>query len=283
MHVEVSPSYGTISAMTEKAAAGPTEDEYRDSLFRLFDQIEVAQEQLAAGVFFPDVGRRSQLDDDNRKTHPLEMANALQTLIWVAIEHQHALAALVRKANFLHNAAPFTLARAAVESAAVAYWMLAPTDSYRQRIRRLVIYQRQDRYDYQRVATLVSDRLGTPVPAELEERRAWIDSIITRNRIEIPAQTTLNMVKVMQSVDLAIDGSTHFETYWRTASGFAHGRQWAVLNALVRTEQVPVRNGVARVRVESTYGRVHWGAATAFELTNRAVERFRDACLPPRR
>jgi hypothetical protein len=87
----------------------------------------------------------------------------------------------------------------------------------------------------------------------------WIDSIITSNRIEIQPRTTLTMAKVMQDVDQAInDGSTHFETYWRTASGFAHARQWAVLNALVRTEQVPMTKGVARVRVESTYGRVLW-------------------------
>jgi hypothetical protein len=269
--------------MTEDAAAGPTEDQFRDSLYRLFDQIDTAQAQLTAGVFFPNIGRRSQLDDDNRKTHPFEMANTLQTLIWVAVEHQHALAALVRRANFLHNAAPFTLARAAVESAALAYWMLAPANSYRERIRRLVIYQRQDRYDYEQVATLISDRLGPPVPADLTKRQTWIDSIITSNRIEIPRRTTLNMVKVMQNVDQAIDGSTRSETYWRTASGFAHARQWAVLNALVRTEQVPMTTGVARVRVESTYGRVLWGAAAAFELTNRAVERFRDACVPPRR
>jgi hypothetical protein len=235
-------------------------------------------------VFFPDVQRRSQLDTDNRRTAPLQMANTLQTLIWVAVEHQHAIAAVVRKANFLHLAAPFTLARAAVESAALAYWMLEPANSYRERIRRLLIYQRQDRYDQEQASTLIHNRLGTPVPADLAKRQAWIASIITCSRIEIPRRTVLNMTEVMQEVDRVIDEDAHrFETYWRTASGLAHGRQWAVLNALVRTELVPMTTDVARVRMESTYSRVLWGASTAFELTNGAVERFREACMPPRR
>jgi hypothetical protein len=43
------------------------------------------------------------------------------------------------------------------------------------------------------------------------------------------------------------------------------------------------RRAVTSYGLESTYGRVLWVAAAAFELTNRAVERFRDACVPPRR
>lgn len=80
-------------------------------------------------------------------THPLELSHAVQGLLNVAIEHLHALACLIRNVSVLHSTVPFTLTRSAVESAAVAYWMLSPTDSWREQIRRLVIFQGQDHRD----------------------------------------------------------------------------------------------------------------------------------------
>ena len=259
------------------APTHPTEEDAQKVLWGIFDLVDAAQAALTAGTFWPDVGRGSQMQGDNRKTAPLQMAHSLQTLISVSVEHLHALAALVRKANMLHNTAPFTLARSAVESAATAFWMLQLPGG-RERVKRLVIYQRQDRFDYDTTAKLIQERVGGDLPPTLEKRKVWIADIISNNRIDLPERTRLEMTDVLQEVDRAIDGTTHFETYWRTASAFAHGRQWAQVNALIRTDLTPVAPGVARAQVSSTMGRVLWGASAAFELADRATKLYIEAC-----
>jgi len=62
------------------------------------------------------------------------------------------------------------------------------------------------------------------------------------------------------------------ETYWKSASGFIHGRQWAPRSiSLVR------RGGCcqsatppATIKLGNTESRVLWGAAAAYELINRS-------------
>jgi hypothetical protein len=88
--------------------------------------------------------------------------------------------------------------------------------------------------------------------------------MIAEHRITNLPQS-LRISDVITDVD---KGSKHFEIYWRTASAFAHGRQWSQLNALVRSEPIPVGPGVARVRIENDMGRVFWGASAAYELTD---------------
>jgi hypothetical protein len=257
----------------------PTEEEYQAQLWKIFDWADATQGLVSGGELLPHPEPRSPMAVDNRRTHPLEIAHSLQTLITVAVEHLHALAGLVRKAGLLHNSPPFTLCRSSIEAAATAVWMLQPADSWRERVRRLVIYQRQDRHDYEVVSRLLQERTGGALPRTLAQRQDWLDKMIEANGItDLPR--SFSITHVIVEVD---KGSKHFETYWRTASAFAHGRQWSQLNALVRSEPVPIGPGVAVARVENDMGRVFWGAAAAHQLTQTAIDRYRDACRAPRR
>jgi hypothetical protein len=90
--------------------------------------------------------------------------------------------------------------------------------------------------------------------------------------------------RMITEVDVAIaaedgrENDHHIETYWKTASGFGHGRQWATLNVLVRDEVRPLGNATATVRLSSTESRVLWGAAAAYEMINRSWHLYRLAC-----
>jgi hypothetical protein len=106
----------------------PTEQDYQVKLWEIFDWIEAAQARHARGQLLPQPAARSPMDTDNKRTHPLALAHSVETLIGVTIDHLHALAMLVRRAGVLHNSAPFTLCRSAIEAAATAVWMLQPTD-----------------------------------------------------------------------------------------------------------------------------------------------------------
>jgi hypothetical protein len=238
---------------------------------------------VSSGTLSPPVEKGSDLAADDRRTSPLQLSHSVQSLIMVAVDHQHALARLVGgDRGTLHTTAPFSLARSAVEAAGTALWMLQPSDSWRERVRRLVIYQRQDRYDYEVVSTLVDARVGGGLPPTLEKRKQWIATIIERNGItNLPRR--LEITDVLQAVDAAIDRSRHIETFWRTASAFAHGRQWALVNALVREEQPGGREGVVTVKITNNIGRVLWGASIAHELTGRTLSAYRHAARAPRR
>jgi hypothetical protein len=246
-------------------------------LGKTFDKVERLQDARAANTLFPPIERRSDLAALDRRTSPLQLSHSIQNLMSSAIDHQHALARLVGgDRGILHTNAPFNLSRGAVESAATALWMLQPTDSWRQRVRRLVIYQRQDRHDYEVVSRLIDGRFGNGMPETLDKRKAWLDAIIKNcNITKLPNQ--LDMTTVITDVDAAIDTTRHIETFWRTASAFAHGRQWAMLNALIREEQQDLGEGVAIVKITSDLGRVFWGAAIAYELTSRTLNAYRDA------
>jgi hypothetical protein len=218
---------------------------------------------------------------DDGRTAPLQLSHSVQTLINVAIEHQHAVVALVRDAKVLHSYVPFTLTRSAVEAAATAYWMLRPPQ-WKQRVRRLIIYQRQDRYDQETVARLIRDRVGGDLRPSLANRKRWLDELAARHHIsDLPRR--FEITDVIQDVDAAIDDTRHIETYWRTASGFAHGRQWAVIDALVHSEVVPHERdpGIAKVKLESTLSRVMWGLSAAVELTDGALQLYVQACEAP--
>jgi hypothetical protein len=117
----------------------PTEEQYRAALWRTFDLADELMTLLSEGSLWPDVLDGSTMAIDNAETEPHQLSHVVQTLLYSAIEHLHATAALVRKAGLLNNAPPFTLCRAAVETAATAYWMLAPTER-RQRLKNHLIY-----------------------------------------------------------------------------------------------------------------------------------------------
>jgi len=104
----------------------PTDQQYRDALYRTFDLADDLLNGTNAGTLWPDVTPASQMESDNTETEPFQMAHIIQTVLNAAIEHLHATAGLVRKAELLHNSPPFTMCRAAVETAATAYWLLQP-------------------------------------------------------------------------------------------------------------------------------------------------------------
>jgi hypothetical protein len=68
---------------------------------------------------------------------PLHLSHAVSHLTSVAVDHLHALRALVVDAQALHNSAPYTLARSAIEAGATALWLLHPPQRDVRVVRRM--------------------------------------------------------------------------------------------------------------------------------------------------
>jgi hypothetical protein len=78
------------------------------------------------------------------------------------------------------------------------------------------------------VSGMIQERVAGEKSPAFENRKQWIDELITRHRItDLPWRFEIS--EVIKAVDAAIDATTHYEAYWRTASAFAHGRQWTQL------------------------------------------------------
>jgi len=260
-----------------------TEEQARRRSWQIFDLVNAAIALMDTNALWPAVEKGSRMARLNKKTNPVHMAHYVQLLIGVALEHLHAIGALRRDANMIHNSPPFTLARSAVEAAATAHWILQPTDSWHEQIKRLVIYLRQDRYDYQQVAELFQRIRGGDLPEDLAKKGERIDKVIADNRLDIRSRTDLKMTEILMDVDKTTGGSTNFEIYWRTASGLAHARQWAQLAMFRRGERFEIEPGVAAVRLSSDERLLGWSVETAYSITNRAMKLFNEACRAPLR
>lgn len=251
----------------------PSDADYHDALMQTFDRADELMTAASDGRLWPKPQPGSDLAAEDAMTDPFQTSHLVQNLINAAIEHLHAVAALVRRAGILHNAPPFTLNRAAVECGAAAYWMLEP-DERTERLWRHNVAASQDTYDYETVSKIITVRTAAPMP-DIAKRRATLKAV--RSEHQLRGATALQTGEMIKDVDRAIasrDGKRndhHAETYWRVASGFGHGRQWPTLNVLVREEVHALGPTTATVKMANTESRVLWGSALAYELIDRSL------------
>lgn len=110
---------------------------------------------------------------------------------------------------------------------------------------------------------MVADATGGDLPQTLEERKVWLADIIKKNTVTDLPKRGLQITDVIKDVDASVGPKIRVELYWRLASAFAHGRQWASINALIRTEIGEVSPGVGAFRLENHLGRVAWESVIA--------------------
>ncbi|TDC47630.1 hypothetical protein E1258_28450 [Micromonospora sp. KC207] len=71
---------------------------------------------------------RSELSRDNKEANPHQLSQAAWHSLSHAVDHLHCLRTLLRDAHTMHMYAPYSLARATLENASAAVWLLAPDD-----------------------------------------------------------------------------------------------------------------------------------------------------------
>lgn len=263
----------------------PTEQQYQAALHQTFDNAKHLMAASSDGKLWPRPQRGSRMEADDQETQPHQLSHFTQGLINSAIEHFHATAELIRRDDGLHihSSPPFTLCRTAVETAANAYWLLSPKDQ-QTRLRRHATCVQQDTADYEQVTKIVNERSKQPHdPKVFDERRKWAADFKAKHDLKaVPG--SLSTTGMIKDVDAAIaqdegrHNDRHMEIYWRTASGFIHGRQWAALNVLVKDQVVPLGDSTATVKLTSTPSRVLWGTGAASEMIDRSLALYYEAC-----
>lgn len=211
-----------------------TDEEGYAELSRLFG---LADQWAAAVDRVSEVQAGSRLAEDDRLTHPYDLSHSVAVSIGSSRDHLHALRTLIVDAHALHMAAPFTLARAALENAAQALWLTSPADQETRLLRRFQVQVRdlQERHEAGRL-------FGEPdrTPAGSKERLQRITDLAQGAGLSAAAVTARSPGwgrMVREAASAAGFEDDQLEAIWRLGSGYAHGQSWSLVTAgeLVRT------------------------------------------------
>ncbi|MEU9157841.1 hypothetical protein AB0D59_46770 [Streptomyces sp. NPDC048417] len=206
--------------------------------------------QRESGEHIPPVEPGSSLSGDDAKVPTLMVSSAAYQCFSHAVDHLHAVQALLFEAKVLHAYAPYSLLRAAVEAAGEAIWVLGPS-SRQERIRRCLKRAYENVSKGKEFTDLAGIQpSGRPTPTRIQEIR----DLATQHGIDpngvCGRWSTQHQLKY---VDEQLSGGkeSSAQNLWQICSGFAHGREWATLGLLERTVQGQAGN-VVQVRLSSS-------------------------------
>ena len=212
----------------------------------------------------------SQLAADDRRSRPFQVSHSAQVSMHAAIDHLHALCSLVVEARSLHTYAGAALARASMEAASAAIWVLSPSEPRERAIRasRLGVQDKRDERD-----------------ATGEDRSTWetrvrelTAPVCTRLGVDSKAlEGLVTATALMNTSDphLAARGCPGTMMLWRVGSGFAHGRRWPALALATQSVvESPDDPDILSVRFEMTEENLQLLVHAAAEMVSAAIELY---------
>lgn len=178
-----------------------------------------------------------------------------------SVEHLHAVRALIVDAGVVHPATPFTIARAAIENASVAVWLLAPV-SRAERVMRRLRWTWVDAKDGNRFGEEINSPTDLPT---IRQRLNRIGAAITGDT-SYTHNSGITTTAIIGAADAEVD-ETHVLAAWRVCAGFSHGRMWTTLSVLDRTT-VPSADDpdVLHASVTSSLHTLWWAVSTAWRI-----------------
>jgi hypothetical protein len=254
--------------MTTDGSQPDPETMAQELLGDLFVKIEQLHHQRGDRERFA-VQPGSSLAGDDQATDPYQLSHAVAAAMGHSVEHLHAIRALIIDAGVMHPAAPFTIARAAIENASIAVWLLAPA-SRTERVMRRLRWNWVDARDGNQFGEEINSPTDLPTT---QHRLNRIGAAITGDAsyAHTSRATTTDIVK---AADAAVD-RTHVLAAWRVCAGFSHGRMWTTLSVLDRTT-VPSEDDpdVLHAYVTSSLHTLWWAVSTAWRVLTRAHQLY---------
>lgn len=236
-------------------------------MFKHLDKIEPWLKRIDPAGPTAAPRERSVMRRDDKETHPYRMSDAAWHALSHAVDHLHCLRALLKDAHLMHMYAPYSLARAALENASAAVWLLAPDDRSERILRRLR-FAALDIRGGEEAKRLVGATSGPKSEADrLDEVRA-----LARRR-GIDEKAAVKRVTYGEIVKLAGDttplGHVPFLITWRMCSGIAHGDLWTTLNVLSREELPGAPPGLVHFKITANVKTLLVAVFFAIDMTER--------------
>ncbi len=255
-----------------------------DEAYRRLHQVFEHIERWGATSAVVQVHRDSRLASDDALTDPYQVSHAVAISIGAALDHLLALRALIIDAGSLPMAAPFTLTRAALESAAQAVWLLAPPEQSVRVRRRLQMAVRDARERDQLAKTLMGSRHDAAALSERLERFASLAERAGLNRTVLDGHFPGFGRMVHEAGSHADINPEYVRALWQIGSGYAHGQSWPFLTVGTLDEMARQIDGdVGQYLVTADVPTVFTITSAAVMILNEALmlrERHRNAARP---
>lgn len=200
-----------------------------------------------------------------------------------AVDHLHAVQALITEAHMVHTYAPFALVRAALDNAALAVWLLAPVDQ-KDRLQRRLHLAYEDVRQSEKAYDLLGSGGPQPKTPHIDQRR---QIMVLAGSLKLDGGSIGGRWTGHERVVRLAAGNASLDPdlvalMWRCCSGFAHGRQWASLALLKReVSSQSTDNEVSNMRFSATVDQVLVMAGLAASLNARARALYLDRSATP--
>lgn len=213
----------------------------------------------------------SELAVDDGRADGFLVSSAVRTGVTSAVDHLHALCALIFKTGVLHRTAPYSMARGAIESACQAIW-ITESDSSDDRLARALRWYHQDATDSDAAARDANAQRPTPLP----RRHSKIEAVANKNKLRYkPIKAALRSTELVQVANGRVNG-VNVLAAWRFTSGYAHGRFWPNLADIARLDKLPTGDpDMVTLKMTNQYGGLMmWAGMDAYFATKTAIELF---------
>jgi hypothetical protein len=218
-----------------------------ERLLRLLQEIDPWLERCAGATpGFKEADAGSPLRGDDHRVHPYETSHAVWGALSHGVDHLHALRSQVREGRAIHNYAPYTLLRTAIENSSVAVWLLAPA-SRPNRIMRRLRYASTDIKSGEDVKKLIG-HAGRRTEAE---RFDQIRDLATHAQIDPNlAVKPIGFRGIVEAAGEETEfGGKLMRVFWHMGSGIAHGDLWATISVPETVELPGAPAGMRHLRV----------------------------------
>jgi hypothetical protein len=195
----------------------------------------------------------SSLAGDDRATAPWYTSQAAVWALTSAVDHFHALRCLLIDSKVIHNSAPFTLLRAASETAATAVYLLAPPQRKERVFRRLNLRWGEAR-DTQNARDLTGETAATSLEQhKLRLRKMAEDAGLPEDKVRDVVARPVSFSAIVKLAGETCFGPSGDLAYalWMVNSGVAHGRPWAQL-ATIEKDELPSGGDSVMMRMNTS-------------------------------
>ncbi|MGN5240676.1 hypothetical protein [Rhodococcus sp. SJ-3] len=205
----------------------------------------------------------SDLAADHERLPDLRLVDSVNRSLHHSFDNLWALNVLLRKDGPQHFA-PYTLIRAALETASTAVWLLAPSDQG-ERLARRIRLEIDDASEAKKVAN-AAGRAGN---SEWERRKADLDAALERAELSRPDGDRLSYVTIVQGIDEAAGTQLSTEVAWRVSSGMTHGKLYAFQALAVEGSRRRTEDGL----IEADYTPSWHSLAVVLGITVKTLHR----------
>lgn len=216
----------------------------------------------------------SDLEVDDRATHPRRVSYLALTGITAAVDHFHAASTLVSAGRIIHTNAQFTLLRAALENAATAVFLLTPEER-KARIFRSLRVAWGDVVDHHNMLEQMRQLPKVSrITLKTELQAVAKAQGISKAEVAQVAARPLSYSSIVERAGVEAFGKDLGSltlTIWMLNSGATHGKQWESITKIDRAQLLATADlDVKQGRVTAPSIQLRLSAAIACRMIEKA-------------